>query len=132
MKFTHVRLLVDDMSASVRFYRDALGMTLATGGEDDAYTEFEASPAVLSLFRKDLMSPLVGTTGLPARASAQDGVLIWFAVEDVDALYAALTAKGLQFVAPPTDRPAWGLRTIHFRDPDGNLIEVGHSIPLSG
>jgi catechol 2,3-dioxygenase-like lactoylglutathione lyase family enzyme len=130
MQFTHIRLMVADMAASVRFYRDILGLALTMGGENDVYTEFEASPAILSLFRKDLMSPQVGTDGLPAKAAAQDAALLWFGVDDVDALHVALTAKGVSFVTPPTDRPAWGLRTIHFRDPDGNLIEVGHDIPM--
>jgi catechol 2,3-dioxygenase-like lactoylglutathione lyase family enzyme len=130
MQFTHIRLMVADMAASVRFYRDILGLALTMGGEDDVYTEFAASPTILSLFRKDMMSSSVGTDALPARASAQDSVLLWFGVDDVDALHVALAAKGVSFVTPPTDRPAWGLRTIHFRDPDGNLIEVGHDIPM--
>jgi catechol 2,3-dioxygenase-like lactoylglutathione lyase family enzyme len=26
-------------------------------------------------------------------------------------------------VSPPTDRP-WGHRTLFFRDPDGNILEI--------
>jgi catechol 2,3-dioxygenase-like lactoylglutathione lyase family enzyme len=26
------------------------------------------------------------------------------------------------------DRPEWGIRTAHFRDPDGNLIEINQPL----
>ena len=32
--------------------------------------------------------------------------------------------RGARPVAPPVDRPAWGIRTAHYRDPDGNLVEI--------
>ena len=48
-------------------------------------------------------------------------------VEDVDAAYGALKAKGVTFLRPPTDQP-WGLRTAHFADPEGNLWEINQSI----
>lgn len=36
---------------------------------------------------------------------------------------AALDAKGVTLVSPLTDHP-WGHRTIFFRDPDGNVLEI--------
>jgi catechol 2,3-dioxygenase-like lactoylglutathione lyase family enzyme len=36
---------------------------------------------------------------------------------------AALEARGVKLIAPPTDHP-WGHRTIFFRDPDGNVLEI--------
>jgi uncharacterized glyoxalase superfamily protein PhnB len=48
-------------------------------------------------------------------------------VEDVDAIYADLVAQGVEFVREPTDR-AWGLRTAHFKDPDGNIWEIAQSL----
>ena len=36
---------------------------------------------------------------------------------------AALEAKGVQLVSPLTDHP-FGHRTIFFRDPDGNVLEI--------
>jgi catechol 2,3-dioxygenase-like lactoylglutathione lyase family enzyme len=36
---------------------------------------------------------------------------------------AALAAKGVVLVAPLTDQP-FGHRTIFFRDPDGNVLEI--------
>jgi catechol 2,3-dioxygenase-like lactoylglutathione lyase family enzyme len=62
----------------------------------------------------------------------QDAVLLVFEVDNVDEAVEALKAKGVQFVSLPTDRPAWGMRTAHFRDPDGNLLEIFNALEMSG
>jgi catechol 2,3-dioxygenase-like lactoylglutathione lyase family enzyme len=36
---------------------------------------------------------------------------------------AALDTKGVKLISPLTDQP-WGHRTIFFRDPDGNVLEI--------
>lgn len=41
----------------------------------------------------------------------------------VDACAAELTAAGVPIVSPPTDQ-AFGHRTLFFRDPDGNVLEI--------
>jgi catechol 2,3-dioxygenase-like lactoylglutathione lyase family enzyme len=130
INFTHIRLLVPDMAASVKFYRDQLGLEVTFGGEDDEYTEFKSGESVLSLYRQDLMSDITGISNKSASADIQDRVLFSVAVDNVDEAYRSLTAKGIKFIVPPTDRAPWGLRTAHFRDHDGNLIEIGHSIPM--
>lgn len=42
---------------------------------------------------------------------------------EVDDCAAALAAKGVKIIAPPTDQ-SWGHRTLFFRDPDGNVLEI--------
>jgi len=34
--------------------------------------------------------------------------------------------------AGPTERPDWGGRVLHLRDPSGNLVELFESIPREG
>ena len=41
----------------------------------------------------------------------------------VAACAAALEAKGIKLISPLTDHP-FGHRTIFFRDPDGNVLEI--------
>lgn len=45
------------------------------------------------------------------------------APKEVDDCAAALESAGIQIVAPPTDQD-WGHRTLFFRDPDGNILEI--------
>jgi len=49
------------------------------------------------------------------------GCVLEFGVEDVDAEYARLLALGVPIVKAPTTQP-WGIRSVWFRDPDGNMI----------
>jgi catechol 2,3-dioxygenase-like lactoylglutathione lyase family enzyme len=124
IRLTHVRLLVRDFPACFRFYRDVLGFEVLWGEEGVQYADFKAGDAIVALYDRRLMAEAVGTTGLPSEAEAQDRVVLTCAVEDVDAAYEQLKVRGVQFVTEPRDRPDWGIRTAHFRDPDGNLIEI--------
>lgn len=45
-------------------------------------------------------------------------------MDNVDETYATLKAKGVQFVNQPSDMADWGMRVVHFRDPENNLIEL--------
>ena len=45
------------------------------------------------------------------------------AVDDVDRCADELLRHGVDLLEPPTDQP-FGHRTLFFRDPDGNLLEV--------
>jgi lactoylglutathione lyase len=125
MRLTHVRLLVSDPDRSLRFYRDLLGFDLIMGGEGQVYSELKAGDGIiLALFTQQLMAQAIGTSDLPADAPAQDRVVYTVEVDDVDAAYERLRKRGVEFVASPQDRQEWMIRTAHFRDPDGNLIEI--------
>jgi len=47
-----------------------------------------------------------------------------FGVENVDTACIVLQEQGVQLLTQSTDRADWGIHTAHFRDPDGNLIEI--------
>ncbi|NJL93634.1 MAG: VOC family protein [Anaerolineae bacterium] len=119
--YTHTRLHVNDMGAAVRFYRDVMGLALTLGGEGDVYSELASGDLMLGLFLQGLMAEMLGEANQPGWG---DGQLIALAVERVDEAVSALQKHGAELVLPPTDRPNWGLRTAHFRDPDGRLLEV--------
>jgi uncharacterized glyoxalase superfamily protein PhnB len=44
-------------------------------------------------------------------------------VDDVDALCAELSRRGVELLNGPMDRP-WGIRTASFRDPAGHIWEI--------
>lgn len=125
---TGVRLLVTDYGRALRFYRDVLQFRVTWGDETTGYAAFDTGGSPLAVFGRQAMADAVGAGHLPAAAAAQDTAVLTFAVDDVDAEHERLRSRGVVFLAPPVDRPGWGERTAHFRDPDGNLIELNHSL----
>lgn len=120
-----VRVLVTDLPRSIAFYGDVIGLALAF---DDAenYASFDVVPGFsLSLFRHDLLADAIGHDS----SISGDRAVLVFATADVDAEAARLARLGIDIVAPPTDHPEWGIRTLHLRDPDGHLIELNASLP---
>ena len=58
-----------------------------------------------------------------ARAADNHSMIIEFRVDDVDAEHARLQNLVETWVQDPTTMP-WGNRSILFRDPDGNLVNL--------
>jgi catechol 2,3-dioxygenase-like lactoylglutathione lyase family enzyme len=120
-----VVLFVTDLERAKLFYRDTLGLSM--NFEDDASAAFNFDNTLLILLSiagaHDLLSSEAVAGQRPAGASSQ---LVAF-VEDVDAVHAELVAKGVEFIREPIDRE-WGLRTAHFKDPDGHIWEISHSL----
>jgi predicted enzyme related to lactoylglutathione lyase len=46
----------------------------------------------------------------------------------VDDYVAQIEASGQRMTAPAKDRPEYGLREAHVRDPDGNDIYIGQEL----
>jgi len=129
LRYAFTRLLVRDFPACFRFYRDALGFAVAYGEVTGVYADFQTGEVTIALFDRGQMAEAVGTSALPATATGQDIVALCFAVENVDQTCEDLRAKDVAFVTEPQDRPEWMIRTAHFRDPDGNLLEVFSPLP---
>jgi lactoylglutathione lyase len=49
-------------------------------------------------------------------------------VAGVDRMANYLEEQHVPRVLPPQDRPDWGVRTAHFLDPEGNLVELLESL----
>lgn len=118
-------LFVADLERSKAFYRDTLGVPLKFGDETSAGFDFD--PMLLILLdmasARDLLSD--DAVAVPG-ASGVRSQLVAF-VDDVDGMYAELVAQGVEFVREPIDRE-WGLRTAHFKDPDGNIWEIAQPV----
>ena len=127
-QLTQVRLLVIEYEACYFFYRDTLGFSVGYGSEDEDYASFRTQNAVVALYKRPMMAEVVGTGDLPVEVESQDRVVLHFQVESVDQTVEQLRAKGVVIVREPTDRPTWGSRTAHFRDPDGTLIEISQGL----
>jgi catechol 2,3-dioxygenase-like lactoylglutathione lyase family enzyme len=125
MKLDNVRLLVTRFDEAFVFYRDVVGLKPTSGKPGENYASFVfPGGAQIALFKRALMAEAVGAAARPATRLEQDTAALILSVDDVDASYARLKAQGVEFVGPPANREVWGIRAAHFRDPDGNLIEI--------
>lgn len=126
MKLTHVRLLVNDFDACFRFYRDMMGFQVVWGAEGSSYADFKSrrGEAMVALFSRREMAEALGAGDLASDAECPVRAMLIFEVADLDSTVEALKARGAQFVTELEDRPDWGIRTAHLRDPEGNLIEL--------
>ena len=50
-------------------------------------------------------------------------IIFDFRTDDVDVQYQRVAGLGVAWVAPPATQP-WGNRSMIFRDPAGNLVNV--------
>lgn len=111
-------IFVRDMEVMRRFYEDILGLSL-TRQLSHNWLEYRIGNNTLVLARRGMTA---SDPEIP-KGSAALQLAFRVTVPMVDACAAELVAKGIDLVAPPTDRD-FGHRTLFFRDPDGNLLEI--------
>ncbi|MBE8991184.1 VOC family protein [Nostoc sp. LEGE 12450] len=124
LQLTHLRLLVSNYKDSFLFYRDLLKFDVDWGDEESGYAELNTGYLKLGLFKKELMAEVVPRIEQPSYIVNRDKTVLIFAVDNVDEVYNQVKNQNSIVVTEPQDRPDWGIRTAHFRDPDGNLIEI--------
>jgi Lactoylglutathione lyase and related lyases len=126
MKFSNVRLLVKDFKKCFKFYNEVLGFEPLWGDVDGCYASFKVAEGIegLAIFVSDFMAPAVGNADKSQPVGFREKSIVSFEVENVDDTYHALITKGISFINQPADMPDWGMRVVHFRDPEENLIEL--------
>ncbi|MDR1755385.1 MAG: VOC family protein [Culturomica sp.] len=125
MKFNNVRLLVRDYRKCFEFYTQKLGFEPLWDIEN-CYGAFKVAVGIegLAIFLSDYMAPVVGNADRQQPVGGREKSMISFEVENVDETWRELQAKGVSFINEPTDMPGWGIRVVHLRDPEENLIEL--------
>jgi len=114
-------LFVRDLARARDFYQNVMGLEYKHGDDDGAY--FELGPDGFMVISHDTADDLLSPADVdhePARGARS---VLATSVEDVDAAYEELLAKGVEFIRAPQDRH-WGLRCAHFKDPEGNVWEI--------
>jgi predicted enzyme related to lactoylglutathione lyase len=118
MNFVSIRIITDDIKRLVRFYEEVTGLTATWSTED--FAEVPTSSCTLAIGSTRTVA-LFGAGA--ARSADNHTAIIEFLVEDVDKEYERLGKVIIELVKAPTTMP-WGNRSLLFRDPDGNLINV--------
>ena len=115
-----ITLFVDDLAAAKEFYGRAFGLLVMY--EDDASAVFNFGNTIINLLKATEAVELIA----PAKVATQDAgsrVQFTIGVDDVDAMCAELTSRGVELLNGPMDRP-WGIRTAAFADPAGHVWEI--------
>lgn len=111
-------IFVRDMAAMRRFYEDILGFPLLRELSPN-WIEYQVGGNTLALARP-------GRTAADApmpNGTAALQLAFKVSASEVDQCADELVRRGIALLSPPTDQ-AFGHRTLFFRDPDGNLLEV--------
>ena len=122
-KLMATELIVRDLATCTAFYWDTLGLQVRESESTDNSTTFQIDNVYFFLLEARGAAEMVSSEPLDFSTEGSPHVLLAAGVEDVDAAYETLAAKGVRFLRPPTDQP-WGLRTAYFADPEGNLWEI--------
>jgi lactoylglutathione lyase len=111
-------IFVRDMPAMREFYESTLGFALHRE-LSSKWLEFRVGPNFLALAERgglfDDPAPSLGALSLQ--------LAFRVAPAEVATCAATLKERGVNIVSGPTDRP-FGHRTLFFRDPDGNVLEI--------
>ena len=115
-----VTLFVDDIDEAKAFYQKVFAPEIVY--EDAVSSVLKFSGTMINLLKITQADELIH----PAKVAGQEAgsrFVFTITVEDVDALCAELTARGVQLLNGPMDRP-WGIRTASFMDPAGHIWEI--------
>lgn len=112
----YVILLCDDFTRMQAFYQGTLGFPVHR--ELDGWLELRVGSVLLTLRRRG--RPYDGGK-LPGTASVQLAFRV--APAEVDSCYQELIQKQVEILEEPRDRE-FGHRTLFFRDPEGNVLEI--------
>lgn len=115
-----ITLFVEDLDETKRFYQEVFGLPVHF--EDDASAVFKFGETLVNLLQSTAAVELIE----PASVASPDAgarMQLTIEVDDVDAVCAELTSRGVNLLNGPLDRP-WGIRTASFRDPAGHIWEI--------
>ena len=126
MELVQSRIITDDVERLAAFYARLVGLPVTL---NEYYVEVPAGPMSVGFSKRRYTEYHRNLPTAATDRAAEGGqdrgpeVILDFLVNAVDAEYERIKALGVEWVLPPTTQP-WGNRSMIFRDPEGNLINV--------
>lgn len=120
-------ICVSDVEASSRWYRQLLGLHSNHGGP--AYEQLVCDGQLILQLHSFEVDHDHGPIGNPADMPYGNGVLLWFEVDDFDAVLERAQLMGVDIVLPKHRNPSDGNGgpnhwELWLRDPDGYVLVV--------
>jgi len=115
-----ITLFVEDLQAAKQFYLRVFG--LPVDYEDANSAVFKFGDTLINLLKTTAAGELIEPATVASPAAGHRFVFT-IHVDDVDAMCAELTSRGVELLNGPMDRP-WGIRTASFMDPGGHIWEI--------
>ncbi|MBI5354097.1 MAG: VOC family protein [Chloroflexi bacterium] len=115
-----ITLFVEDLQATKQYYLQIFGLPVVF--EDSNSAVFKFGNTFINLLNTTSVKELIEPARM-ARREAGSRFVFTIPVDDVDAMCAELTARGVILLNGPMDRP-WGIRTASFVDPGGYIWEI--------
>ena len=115
-----ITLFVEDLEIAKQFYGKVFGLPVVF--EDDNSSVFKFGDTLINLLKTTAAGELIEPATVASR-EAGSRLVFTIGVDDVDAMCAELTARGVKLLNGPMDRP-WGVRAASFIDPGGHIWEI--------
>jgi lactoylglutathione lyase len=111
-------IIARDISAMRRFYQDVMRFPVERE-LGPGWIEYRIGSNILAIAQPHITKDDAPTP----KGAASLQLAFRVAPPDVSRCEEELKAAGVAIVSPATDQ-RWGHRTLFFRDPDGNLLEI--------
>ena len=120
MELVQGRIVTDDVARLAAFYARLVQAEVVL---NDYYVEVLTGAMSVGFSRHRFTEYREDQAARPGQPQHPREIILDFQAGDVDAEYARIAALGVDWLTPPTTQP-WGNRSMIFRDPAGNLINV--------
>ncbi|HTI26434.1 MAG TPA: VOC family protein [Kutzneria sp.] len=118
MQLVSIRVITNDVARLAAFYEQVTGLEARRPAPQ--FAELVGPSCTLAIGSAETMALFSAGAAVP---ESNRTVIIEFLVDDVDREYERLAGIAGEIVQKPTTMP-WGNRSLLFRDPDGNLVNL--------
>lgn len=115
MRLYGIRIFVDDFERARAFYGRTLQLKENWAMPEAGAAGYDLVTGELIIEQQDAAGEDADLVGRFVGVSLQ--------VDDIDAAYADLRQRGVEFQGPP-ERQSWGGTLAHFKDPAGNILTL--------